>query len=93
MAGDVAAGAGRRRGLGAVTDLSKPGKTSLSERMRLLATQRDDLPANWLDTAQAFDDAATGFYASPPTVDVRKFMGCFARARRMWCDATGEPLV
>lgn len=74
-------------------DLSQPGKTSLSERMRLLAKERTDLPENWLATAAAFDAATIGFYAEPQTVDVRKFMGCFARARRMWCDVTGEPLV
>jgi hypothetical protein len=61
--------------------------------MRNLAKERDDLPDNWIETADAFDAATEGFYASPQTVSVQKFMGCFARARKMWCRATGEPLV
>lgn len=74
-------------------DHSKPGKTNLAERMRLLAQTRDDLPEGWDAVADAFDEATIGFHATPPTVSVKKFLGCFARARRMWCDATGESLV
>ena len=44
-------------------------------------------------TAKAFDDAAKGFYGEPQLCDVEKFMGCWARARRCWCDYTGEALV
>lgn len=43
--------------------------------------------------AKAFDCAAKGFYGEPQTCDVKKFMGCWARARRCWCDYTGEALV
>jgi len=67
--------------------------TNLSNRMRALAKVRDDLPADWLDRAAEFDDATAGFFAEPQTVSVQKFMGTFARARRMWCEATGEDLV
>lgn len=67
--------------------------TNLSDRMRALASTRDDLPADWLERADAFDAATEGFYAEPQTVPVHKFMGAFARARRMWCDVTGEDLV
>lgn len=74
-------------------DLSEDGKTNLSQRMRRLAQTRDDLPDNWLAQAQAFDDATAGFFGEPQTVPVHKYMGVFARTRRMWCDATGEPLV
>jgi hypothetical protein len=68
-------------------------ETNLSQRMRALAKTRSDLPADWLEKADAFDKATAGFYADPQTVDVKQFVGCFARARRMWCEATGEPLV
>lgn len=68
-------------------------ETKLSRRMRALAKTRDDLPDNWHDVADAFDAATEGFYADPQTVDVKKFVGCFARARRMWCEATGEHLI
>ena len=74
-------------------DHSKPGKTNLAERMRLLAKTRDDLPQGWDEAANAFDAATVGFYANPQTVPVTKFLGCLARARRLWCEATGESLV
>lgn len=67
--------------------------TNLANRMRELAKTRDDLPADWIERADAFDAATAGFYAEPQTVSVQKFMGAFARARRMWCEATGESLV
>ena len=68
-------------------------ETELSKRMRNLAQSKGDLPDNWMEVADAFDAAVKGFYATPQTVSVQKFMGAFARARRMWCDVTGEPLV
>lgn len=68
-------------------------ETNLSNRMRALAKTRDDLPDNWLEQADAFDAATNGFYAEPQTVSGHKFMGTFARTRRMWCDVTGEDLV
>lgn len=67
--------------------------TNLSNRMRELAKARLDLPADWIEKADAFDAATAGFYGEPQTVSVQKFMGAFARARRMWCEATGEDLV
>lgn len=70
-----------------------PVETELSARMRRLAKERNDLPDNWLDLADAFDEATAGFFGTPRTVDVAVFMGCFARARRAWCSVTGEPLV
>ena len=68
-------------------------QTNLANRMRRLAETRTDLPADWIEKADAFDAAAAGFYSGSQTVSVQKFMGAFARARRMWCDVTGEDLV
>ena len=68
-------------------------ETSLANRMRALAEKRDDLPEGFLAAADKFDAATAGFYASPPTVGVAKFVGSFARARRLWCEATGEELA
>ena len=51
----------------------------------------DDHPLRML--GKAFDTAAEGFYNSPQTVDVKTFMGHWARARRAWSDYSGEPLV
>lgn len=75
-----------------MADLSKPGKTNLSERMRQYAEEYP-VPDDWHEKADAFDAATTGFYADPPTHTARQFLGAFARARKAWCAATGEPLV
>lgn len=68
-------------------------ETNLSERMRVLARERKDLPDKWLEQADKFDAATAGFYTEPQTVNVMKFMGTYARTRRMWCEATGESLA
>ena len=43
--------------------------------------------------AKAFDEAAVGFYATPQSVDVKQFMGHWARLRRRWCEYSGESLI
>lgn len=67
--------------------------TELSDKMRALADgnhpRADELRAK----AKAFDVAASGFYSEPQTVGAKSFLGAFARARRLWCECTGEPLV
>lgn len=67
--------------------------TPLSEKMRELAKTRTDLPENWLAQAELFDEVAAGYFGTPQTSTVQRFVGTYARTRRMWCDATGEPLV
>lgn len=77
-----------------MTDLSKTTQTNLSERMRdLHAAGTHDLPENWLELADKFDAASIGFFAKDQTISVAQFLGHFARARKAWCAATGEPLV
>jgi len=61
--------------------------------MRALAETRPDDAAILKKRAAELDEASAGFYADPQTVDVKKFMGAWARARRLWCDCTGEPLI
>lgn len=72
-----------------------PTETELSGRMRKLHEDgAKDLPENWLELADKFDAAVKGFYHDDPqTVNVMQFMGHFARARKAWCNYTGEPLV
>lgn len=68
----------------------------LWERMRTLAAEGDISPEQESDLrekADKFEAATNGFYASPQTCTVQQFLGAFARARRLWCDITGEPLV
>lgn len=68
--------------------------SSLDEKM-IARADADNLPADHqLRTlAVTFKGAAVGFYSDPQTVTVKQFMGCWARARRAWCDYTGEALI
>ena len=68
-------------------------ETELSGRMRTLADTGHARADELREKAEAFDIAANGFYADPQTITAPKFLGAFARARRLWCDCTGEPLV
>jgi len=68
-------------------------RTALSERMHALADTGHARADELREKADAFDTATAGFYAEPQTCTVTKFMGAFARARRLWCDITGESLV
>ncbi|WP_428419233.1 hypothetical protein [Methylibium sp.] len=63
---------------------------------RMLArADADGLPADHplRTTAAAFAAAIEGFYATVQTVPVSRFMGAWARARRAWCEYTGEALL
>lgn len=43
--------------------------------------------------ARQFNEAANGFYSDHQTHTQKQFLGAWARARRAWCDFTGEPLI
>ena len=68
--------------------------TDLSEKMRTRADvdNLEDTHALRM-LATEFDDATERFYGTPQTCTVKAFMGTWARARRCWCDYTGEDLV
>ncbi len=68
-------------------------RTDLSIKMHMLADTGHEQAVELREKADAFDAATKGFYSDPQTVEVKKFMGAFARARRLWCNVTGEPLV
>lgn len=68
-------------------------RTELSKRMLALAESGHARSVELREKADAFDVATAGFYADPQTVTVQKFMGAYARARRLWCEITGESLV
>ena len=61
---------------------------ALWDRMRA-HPRADEMAAE----ADAFQNAAEGYYAEEQRVGPKTFLGAFARARRKWCDITGEPLV
>ena len=68
--------------------------TALAEQMLARAEQdglAEDHPLRVL--GKAFSKACSGFYADPQTVTVKQFMGHWARARRAWCEYTGESLI
>ncbi|SDF84213.1 hypothetical protein SAMN05660686_02501 [Thalassobaculum litoreum DSM 18839] len=63
---------------------------SLPDRMRAFqGPEADELR----DLADKMDAATAGFYGEPQTHTVQQFVGAWARARRRWCEVTGEELV
>lgn len=73
--------------------MNKCEETELSRKMRMISNNRSDTPNGWLDQADKFDEASAGFFGSPQTVSVEKFLGVYARTRKMFCAYTGDPLV
>lgn len=43
--------------------------------------------------AEKFNSAAKGYWGDEQTCGSEQFLGCWARARRAWCNYTGEQLV
>jgi uncharacterized iron-regulated protein len=68
--------------------------TDLSKKMLAIADAQK-LPAHheMRVRAKAFDEATSGFYATPQTVKVGTMMAAWARARTTYCKFTGEDLV
>lgn len=64
--------------------------TPLSEKM---AAYRGPYQDEIHEKGKALKEAAAGFYGDPQTVSAKKFLGCWARARKAWCEVSGEPLV
>lgn len=68
-------------------------KPALWDKMRQLADQKHPRAFELRAAADGLEKAVGGFYAEPQTVGIRPFMGFWARARRLWCDCSGEPLI
>jgi len=68
---------------------------ALWDRMRDFADKSQDAPTNFelRRLAGEFERNTLGFFGTPQTCDVKTFMGSWARARKFWCELTGEPLV
>lgn len=68
--------------------------TNLAKRV-LKTAENDGLPDDhpMVIAAKEFEAAAHGFFSEPKTVSVKKFLGKFAKARRLWCEYSGDPLV
>lgn len=68
--------------------------TALSIKMIAYADAQGFPPEHEMRTAAAaFDEATTGFYATPQTCTVKAFFARWAKARRIWCEHTGENLI
>lgn len=65
----------------------------LRGKMRDLADSGHPRAAELRAKADEFERKARGFYADPQTCDVKSFMGAWARARKLWSECSGEPLV
>lgn len=66
--------------------LSEEGIPTLAERMRALAHGGHERAVELIEKADALEAAAKG-------LDVRKMVGAWARARRLFCEITGESLI
>jgi hypothetical protein len=67
--------------------------TDLSDKMRVLADEGHERADELREHAAAFDVAAEGYYGETQTVEPKAFLGTWSRARRVWCECSGEPLV
>lgn len=66
---------------------------ALSEHLRALAMEGHPEGDTLMERAEDLDRAAIAAFEQPQTVELHGFVGALIRARRAWCDATGEPLV
>lgn len=69
------------------------GRKSLVPEMRALADKGHERADELGTLADDLEAKAAGFYGNPQTVGVKSFVGAWARARRVWSEVTGEPLV
>jgi hypothetical protein len=65
----------------------------LWEKMEILANANPESAYGLRLAATAFKSAHAGFFAEPQTVDVDKFMLVWVRARNLYCEVSGEPLI
>lgn len=65
--------------------------SELGDRMRALADSGHPRAEELREKAAAFD-AANPANAGEEW-SAKRMMGAWARARRLWCDCTGEPLI
>ena len=64
---------------------------TLADKMRRLADQRPDIREEFTDLADRLDTIPGALEADP--INVPRVVGIWAKARRRWCEETGEPLI
>lgn len=67
-------------------------ETPLGIKMRALAREGHPRAEELRSRANAFDEACSSEAMAQPD-GLKKMMGAWARARRLWCEVSGEPLV
>lgn len=69
--------------------------TDLGDKMRALAETGHTRAAELREKATEFDAAVSGGEINPfrPIEAAKKMLGAWARARRLWCECTGELLI
>lgn len=69
------------------------GKDPLSPKLRSLAASGHPRADELLKAAEEMDAKEVGYFADPQTVPVASMLGAWARAKRLWSECSGEPLV
>ncbi len=64
--------------------------TALADKMRALAETGHPRAAELRDKADQFDYTHRGYYSQPQTVEVKSYLGAYARAKRTWHECIGE---
>lgn len=67
--------------------------TPLGNKMRELADEGHPRAGELREKAEAFETVAAGFYAEIQTHTAQQHLGAWARARRLWSECSGEPLL
>ena len=65
--------------------------SDLGDRMRALADEGHPRASELREKAEAFDKANPA--NAGDNWDAQRMLGAWARARRLWCDCTGESLI
>jgi hypothetical protein len=69
------------------------GADSLAGRMRDRAKTDYAHSFELIDMAAKLEAASAGFFGEDQTHSAQQLLGSWARARRLWCELTGESLI
>jgi hypothetical protein len=67
--------------------------TDLSDKMRALADTGHPDADDLIEKANALDEAFAAFYGVEQAIPAKSYLGAWARARKAWSNASGEPLL
>lgn len=69
-------------------------QTTLAKTM-IARADADNLPPDHEVrlAARLFEDATQGYFSDPQTVSAKKYLGQWARTKKLWSEYTGKPLI